>query len=254
LTAIDRLVTDGTIELSPSVIAHAPDVPVHQTEAWQVTSPSTGHTIADVAEDAQWQWLHYYVSTQWLDDWQSRELLDKRLYADLQWMGLTNYQSFINTYFGSDEQRPNDPGSDMFQLQLKFPPGLRVCPGVPDLSSHTRPVTVAVRAPFTLDELVVTSGNRPSSAHPLIPVTDVLTTQDGWTCGITTIPVDHGKMWLAHPLMYRRLLYVIPLPTPAMQVADTLAYVYAPTTFKKNPRKGADAWKSHLLTDVGSSN
>jgi hypothetical protein len=132
---LNRLVTDGTIELSPSVIARAPDVQVPSTDLWQVLTPSSiGNTIADVVEEAQWRWLHDYGWGQWLTDSPAKDSLQRRTSRELEQVGLKNYQSFISTYFGSGEQRQNDADADMFQFQLDLPLALRVSPGIPDPS------------------------------------------------------------------------------------------------------------------------
>src|SRR5690349_17627806 len=55
---LSALVSDGTIALAPSVIAHAPDVsvPTLGTDAWQALTPtSLGRTISDVVEEAEWR-------------------------------------------------------------------------------------------------------------------------------------------------------------------------------------------------------
>ena len=242
------LVTDGTVGLADGVRAQAPDRQVNSTSPQaQVPTPTyLAHTIADVAEKAQWRWLYEYGWTQWLDDLPASEL-HRRVLPDLERVGMGSYQAFINTYFGNGEQRPNDYSFSMLQYIVDLPMALQVVPGIVDPATSTRPALLSCRWPFALDRLEVTSGVRPSATHARLELRDQQQAGANWSAGTVIIPSGHSKLWLAGPPLDGRLTYDIGLPTPEAQVGDVVGYIYqprkparGPETFAKQLREGAD--------------
>jgi hypothetical protein len=242
---LDALVVDGVVPLTEGVRAVVPDVSVPQYAQWQTPSPKQPiSTTADAVEQAEWRWLHAYLATQWLSDSLARFKQEERILPDLERAGEPNCQRFISAHFGAWEYRPNDPSFEMLQYCIDLPLALRVTSGIPNTKSHTRSLTVASRQPLALKDVVVTSGHRPTAARAPLVLTDVHTGEDGWTTGTTSMPRDHDKVWVAHPLLYRTLLHEIPLPSPTPQAADVLADIYRPN----RPDKGAKVRDDQLLT------